>query len=820
MELNGGKPDFGTDGALNCNQASAEAQTYFSGLNPPVDTEIVVANGHSVLRMPDGRYYDPSRAMEGGAGGSSMLSAEETLPYQGESGVTVADRDLIASEARRAVEGLPSGTPGFVRTQLAIGAASRKAQDLKESSALAFANGADVPSQPLDPALDQGRQAIATAPNPGAATVELERQLEHATPEQRAQLLATPEAQEALGDLATWSPASEEEWAQHQQAVEGLVHLGDVMGVEQARLLTDPIARAWENAGMVNEPFTLGLRSAMHQAPSAVTGLALEQSFLAAGKTGPVSDIQNLNHEVLKAIDTEFDLVSEEVSAAQDELYTYLEEFGPTMTPAQQQAAIDSHMRANQELYARWEKLGGAMSTSMTTLGTLGATAEGHPYAGNALEMTASLPRLGMTKAGSQYLEDAITRQSNGEVTLLELAQHVDKANGWGDKVATLLVSATARRASSLVEAGDIEGARRIIDELKLNKGLLQVDGAALDETIDMLNGLLEPRPGVTAAQAQAELEKTFKDIDAKLGLDPSHPVSRALKGLGLGLGVVGAFQGLVEMNDRSFGDFVTFTIENGQLGADGAFAAMELMGRPVSQAAKAWTGRVFGALGVGLDGWNAFQEWRKGDKAEAGAHATMAVGGAILLVAGSNPVGIMVGTGLVLIGGMAKMIFDWGDAEKEAREKFLTEAGVPAAAIPTLVNAEPGRIEELRAMGFNYEQLIALAQSAPSLFTTSENEAGTLQGLVELQRQFGMDSTQLYGLLDIVIQANPEDPAAAVEEFVSFAGGVGNGGMMPTTREDWIQKCQQQLDMLDPEDDAAAVQTLRETIAYLQSLP
>jgi hypothetical protein len=145
----------------------------------------------------------------------------------------------------------------------------------------------------------------------------------------------------------------------------------------------------------VDEPFTSALRSAMHQSPSAVMGLALEQSFLAAGKEGPAINLQNINHQVLQEIDARFDSVSEEVSAAQQELYTYLEEFGPTMTPEQQQKAIDNHMKANQELYARWEKLGGAMSTSMTALGTLGAAGEDHPYAGRAFEMTESLPQLG-----------------------------------------------------------------------------------------------------------------------------------------------------------------------------------------------------------------------------------------------------------------------------------------------------------------------------------------------------------------------------------------------------------------------------------------
>ncbi|HEX8433605.1 hypothetical protein, partial [Archangium sp.] len=812
-----------------------------------------------------------------------------------------------ASAARDAVAGLPQDTPSFVRTQLAVGAANLRAQQLRETSALAFANGTDGASMPLDQAqaqaetartesqaaqanaasdpqaaeaaansaleaqqraneaarqqnapppypeadlvtdavdasrlppdqqtklfgaplsippevaLERDRQAIANAPDPAAATLEMERQLEHASPEYRAQLLATQEAQTALGGLATWVPETAEGWERHQQAVEGIVRLGDTMGVEQARLLTDPIARAWENDGMVNEPFTNAIRSAMHQTPSAVLGLSLEQSFLAAGKEGPAINIQNFNHEVLMAIDSQFDSVSEDVNAAQQELYTYLEEFGPTMTAEQQQAAIDNHMRANQELYSRWEKLGGAMSTSMTALGSLGATAEDHPYAGRAFEMTESLPQLGMTKAGSQYLEDAITRQSNGEVTLLELAQHVDKANGWGDKVATLLVAATSRRASALVEAGDVEGAKRVIEQLKLNEGLLQVNGAALDETITRLNSLLDPRSGVTAAQAQAELEQTFKDIDSKLGLDPSHPVSRALKGMGLGLGVVGAYQGLVGMQDPSFEQFVTWTIENGQLGADGAFAAMELMGRPVSEAAKAWTGRVFGGLGVALDGWKAYQEWQKGDYAEAGSHASMAVGGAVLLLAGANPVGLMVGTGLVLVGGMAKMVFDSGDAEREAREKFLKGAGVPEAAIPTLVNAEPGRIEELRAMGFTYDQLITLAQSAPTLFTESEGEAGTIQGLEEMQRQFGLNGTQMYGLLDTVIKANPGDPAAAVGQFVMNAGGVGQGGFMPTTREGWIQKYQEQLAGLDPNYDTEQIATVNAVIAYLESLP
>jgi len=228
----------------------------------------------------------------------------------------------------------------------------------------------------------------------------------------------------------------------------------------------------------------------------------------------------------------------------------------------------------------------------------------------------------------------------------------------------------------------------------------------------------------------------------------------------------------------------------------------------------------VFGAIGVGPDGWKSYQEWQKVAYAEGGSHASMAVGGAILLLAGSNPACSMVGTGLVLVGGMAKMVFDSGDAEREARQKFLEGAGVPAGAIPSLVNAEPGRIEELREMGFDYEQLIALAQSAPTLFTEGEGEAGTLQGLEGLQRQFGLNGDQLYGLLDTVIKANPGDPAAAVGGFVRYSGGVGQGGYMPTTREGWIQKYQEQLALFDPRYDAEQIASVNAVISYLQSLP
>jgi hypothetical protein len=40
------------------------------------------------------------------------------------------------------------------------------------------------------------------------------------------------------------------------------------------------------------------------------------------------------------------------------------------------------------------------------------------------------------------------------------------------------------------------------------------------------------------------------------------------------------------------------------------------------------------------------------------------------------------------------------------------------------------------------------------------------------------------------------------------------------SSREGWIQKYQEQLDMLDPEDDAEQLETVNAVIAYLRSPP
>jgi hypothetical protein len=137
----------GKDGALNCTQAAYESQDYFARQNPPVQTEIVAADDHAVLRMPDGRYWDPSEAMLGQDG---FLTPTEARPYEGVDGVTVAERRDLEAAATASMAALGSGATVDERLVAARTGAERRAGTLGtdgqagEASATARANQVDV----------------------------------------------------------------------------------------------------------------------------------------------------------------------------------------------------------------------------------------------------------------------------------------------------------------------------------------------------------------------------------------------------------------------------------------------------------------------------------------------------------------------------------------------------------------------------------------------------------------------------------------------------------------------------------------------------
>ena len=175
-----GRTDLGTDGQLNCVEGAVEAQDHFAEQKPPVKTELVVANDHAVLRMPDGRYLDPTRVMDGNAGADPFLSSQEAEQFRGVDGITVEERRTMEATARQAAAELPPGATQAQREQAAIGAVRSLASKgaLDEASALQRANNNGA----VDPATVERAQQDAlhveqvnTNQGPEAAADELER---------------------------------------------------------------------------------------------------------------------------------------------------------------------------------------------------------------------------------------------------------------------------------------------------------------------------------------------------------------------------------------------------------------------------------------------------------------------------------------------------------------------------------------------------------------------------------------------------------------------------------------------------------------------
>jgi hypothetical protein len=175
-----GRTDLGTDGQLNCVEGAVEAQDHFAEQKPPVKTELVVADDHAVLRMPDGRYFDPTKVMDGNAGADPFLSSQEAEQFRGVDGITVEERRSMEASARQAAAALPPGATQAQREQAAIGAVRSQAGKgaLDEASALERANNNGA----VDPAtVERATQdalhveQVNTNQGPEAAADELER---------------------------------------------------------------------------------------------------------------------------------------------------------------------------------------------------------------------------------------------------------------------------------------------------------------------------------------------------------------------------------------------------------------------------------------------------------------------------------------------------------------------------------------------------------------------------------------------------------------------------------------------------------------------
>ena len=905
MEINGGQPDYGADGALNCNQACAEAQQFFRSQTPPVNAEVVIEGNHAVLRMPDGTYYDPSRAMSGGPPGNPQLSTAEGQRYEGARGISVAERDTMAAEARRAVAGLPPGTPEHVREQLAVGAAREKAEEIEDSANL-LANDADgqpataeeaqaraeearIQAQtaaasgdpvatadsanhalntmreanqmavaeglpPPYPLADQTPDAAAAgqlsaqqqtelfgaplplsqdtevqadvatlqgAPNPAAAATQLEQMLTDATPEYREALLSDPEVQRILGDFATYEPPPGD--PQYQEGVNSLVRLAEAVGPDQAHLLTDPIAANY-TLEQTYQHFLPALRSAssagmnMEDSLGVSFAVSLDASMHAMGKADLASDVHNVATEAVAALQQQFGDVSGEVNQLQQELYLFLQEFGPAMTQAEQQSAIDAFMAKHQDVYDKFEKMGGLLAGTMGVIQERGMANEEVGYESISEVLASHMPALSMTKAGGEFLQDAIQRASAGEPSFLDVALSIAKdSDDYAKTMGDAMLTALGSRASQLIASGQTDAAQAMLRGME---GFAPLFGLPEDQFGSVLGSIdtLVANPGASPAEAEANLQRTLDEIKGTLG---DSTASRMMSAFAVGMAGVVFAQGVSNWNQEDQNQLVNrlSTVAAGaEVGVEGGLLLAKIwgdtaFGRVAPRLLQPIAEKVLPAVGIGLDAWNGIAALGRGEYGRAGLHGVSIVGGVLMMAGG--PVGVLAGGALVIGSAIGLSILDNDEARKKAREEFLRDAGLPEDVIQPLVNAESGRIEELVGMGFDYSQLVRMATLAPDMFTESSGEGFLMERVQGFQQQTGLDADGLMGMFEAMAAAAPGTAGAdATSGFFQLL----NSPAPPQTEEGWIAYFNEVAQAYAEDDDGEMTAMMQAAIQYLQS--
>jgi hypothetical protein len=820
-----GRAATGVDGDLNCVEGAVEGQDYFASRG--VQTEIVVAEEHAVLRMPDGRYYDPTA--------QALVPPSEVDRYDGVDGITVAERQHLEREARTAADRLGPTATAQERQAAATRAVEREAgaAGIDEPSALTAANevaAADTTEAQLD--ADIAELQAAAGENPAAGAALLEEKLADAPPEYQDQLIQR--AQPVIEQIGA-GVAAEYDYGTVQSTVDSLSRASEHLSPEaQARLgasFTTGIVEAGGERNLTNSMVGSALVQTMGNGNGAAFSLSIAQAARAQG----LSNAADIEMHVLggtSSIHAQFRDAQARVDQLNSELYTYLESYGPYLSDEQKSRAIEAWQADHAEEYGEWERLGGQTVTLVEnadrTLQDPNASPLAREFATATMEQ--DMVWLSQTRAGQRMLADAVAAEGaaapGSEVhTLLDTISTV--AAGMGEQEGrtygeTLGLQALRATGSALVEGEGASGARQdaLIAGMSQLEPLIGLPEGHLESVGQDFKALSEIDPASPdALGATRTILDTIDKKLATLGADgTSGRAGQMLRGIGLAVSVAQLGQAWSGFSDAAVADQVATLASSVQLGADGAVWAMELLGKsaPALQRVSA----VAGGILVAVDLYKGVDALNNGNTTGAVGHGFLAMGGALMTagaVSSSVPVAGWVAGAAMIIGGGILVAVGQNNMAREDREKFLASAGVPEEIIPVLSD-DPGRVEELAGMGFTTEQLLDLAGRAPSLFTRGDNEGGPIQGLQALQQQYGLSGPEVYGLLRTILDSGVEHPDSAVHFLVKSSGGIAQGGDMPTTHEGWIERYESLQAGLDPERNEEQYAAVQATLEFLEA--
>ncbi|MFP2924881.1 hypothetical protein ACLESO_06625, partial [Pyxidicoccus sp. 3LG] len=690
----------------------------------------------------------------------------------------------------------------------------------------------DATEAQLDADLAEIEAAAAEDPQAGAEL--LEQKLADASPEYREQLMAR--AQPVVERMGA-ALANEENQATVQGTLDSLSRSAELVSPASQQAMGNAFVRGLVGTGgewLLTNNHRMGgaFVQAMGNGNGAAFGLAIADAARAQG----LQSAEQIEMHMLGAtatISAQFRDAQAEVDQLNGELYAYLDTYGPYMTEEQQQAAVAKWMEDHQEAYARWEELGGQMVSVIEsmerTVNDPNASQSERELAQAVLQH--ELPQVAFTQAGQQLLADAAAaegaaaQQGQDVHTLLDTVntlaagiENPEERQAYLDTMGALSMRAVGNAIVQAEAGGDPARVQTLLAGVTELAPLLGIP----EEQMRGIAGDLLAIANADANDVEA-VKALLEGLSTKLEQLPGGVGGRAgqlLGGLGLALSVLQVKDAWEGFSDADVQTQIATLVSTVQLGADGGIWAMEALGKVVPTTLRA-ASVIAGGIIAGIEVYNGVQAWQDGNHVGAVGHGFLATGGALMALGATTlsvPVaGWIAGAAMIIVGGVMVGVGNDNEA-REAREEFLRSAGVPEDVIGTLAE-DPERVKQLAEMGLSVDQLIDLARRAPTLFTLGNGEGGTIQGLQELQRQFGLTGDELYGMLEAVMAANPESPASAVEWFVANAGGVRAGGMMPTSPEGWIQKYEELLATIDPEGNPELHATVTAVLAELNEI-
>lgn len=628
-----------------------------------------------------------------------------------------------------------------------------------------------------DPAA-QVEEDIASLPadDPAQAAIQLDQLLANASPEYRALLLGDPRVQAMLQALPTQQGDPEHV----AEGAAALVRLTERLGADAAWLISVPLALGYEWPTSMENGFQAGLTTATHTSPmeysSGVTlAIALTNSMAAHGQhPQAIDEMRTLVTTSLNELQQQLDATAREVEDVQAQLAWFISELDPALSDAEREQAIQAFMQQHAELFARYERLGAVAVGAAGAFQSLGEDRAAEIGLGQQnLALAKSMPAIGGTRAGAEFLQSAVAKAAAGQPSYLDYLLKIGATdNEWMQKMALHVFTAVGNQAADLMMKGDYASAQWLVSPdgpMRRFAPLLGLDDAQFAKVFQGLTEITVADP----TNYRAAWDRALKNLQ-EAGLDTR--LMQIVGGVATALGIISFAR------NPSFGagdnglDVLADMAEKAGIGVDGFSLGVKLLGRAlgrpgVTAAGKALeevAGKFVMKLGIGIDAFRMMRAFWRGDVRGTAAYGLSAVGGALILAGG--PVGWLVG-GSMVIASVILQLKMGADAERvKALKQFLVSAGLEEEVAQRLAEAPEGRLRELEAMGFTDADLVAMAREG-SLLLTDRVSSERLQQL----RALGLTGEQIEELAVLYPALVTGD--APLGKFTAMAQALGLSG-------------------------------------------